>query len=99
MGAAARARRSRSGPGAPSEWETSVEVGAWAVAGSVPVIDRVVLSPSAPSTQVLSMTTLARRRALVNVQVIVVPAASPPGTVNELLVPAAGLGVTPLSQA
>src|SRR5215510_12555445 len=99
MNAAARWRRSRTGPASPSEVETSVELGDAAVAGSVPVIDRVVLSPSAPSTHCLSRMTTARRRALVNVHVIVVPAGSAPGTVNEPLVPVAGLGVTPWSQA
>src|SRR5262245_20656482 len=99
IGAAARSRRSRWGPGTPSAVETCVEVGACPVAGSVPVIDRVVVSPRAPSTHVLSRMTFARLRVLVNVHVIVVPAASGSGTVNEPLVPLAGLGVTPLSQA
>ena len=58
-----------------------------------PLIDKVAVSPSAPFTQDFTRVSVAELRALVNVQMIGVPAASEVGTVND---PSATL--TPLSQ-
>src|SRR6478735_7431562 len=57
-------------------------------------MDRSAVSPPAPFTHDLRNVSVAERRALVNVQVIVTPADSVDGMVNEPFVT-----VTPLSQA
>src|SRR4051812_13283295 len=79
--------------------ESPVPSGAGAVAVANPApdvaasMDRSAVSPLAPFSQNFSKVSVPERRALVKVQVIVVPAASEGGTVND-----PSVTVTPLLQ-